>query len=55
VVPKEKLMSPLEGKKFPMATPIAMARNIQGLNNYREIPVFVHAGVQLVADILFYL
>jgi hypothetical protein len=30
VVPEEKelIKSPLEGKKFPMATPIAMARNI---------------------------
>jgi hypothetical protein len=31
VVPKENelMKSPLEGKKFPIATPNAMARNIQ--------------------------
>jgi hypothetical protein len=50
------MKSPLEGKKLPMATPIAMARISRGLNNYRKPNFFrFNAGVQLVADILFFI
>jgi hypothetical protein len=52
VVPENELM------KSPQEVPngnTPLPRNIRGLNNYRENPIFFDlTGVQLVADILFF-
>jgi hypothetical protein len=56
VVPEEKELIKFEdcGNKFPIATPTAMAKNIQSVKNLSKKPSFFRSltGAQLFADIV---
>jgi hypothetical protein len=56
VVPEEKelIKSFEDGKKFPIPTPTAMAKNIQRVRNLSKKPSFFLSttGAQLLEDIL---